>query len=134
MEPQVGSAETARTGPIHTERERWGFPCAQLIHPLLDTQNLRMDVKGRDCRSPENRPRWVERGTLHLLQKKIDAYVGGIRVLVPESVSFLEIISLLTVLPVFMLYRSGVQLYKYLFFFYKEAFYGANLFPHSGNV
>lgn len=42
----------------------------------------------------------------------------------PESVLFLEMISLLPVLLVFMLYRYGVQFYKYLFFFYKEAFYG----------
>lgn len=38
-------------------------------------------------------------------KKKSDACVGGIRVLEPESVLFLEIISLLPVLPVFMLYR-----------------------------
>lgn len=43
---------------------------------------------------------------LRLLQEKekSSACVGGIRVLEPESVLFLEIISLLTVLPVFMLY------------------------------
>lgn len=34
--------------------------------------------------------------------------------------------------PCLMLYRYSVQLYKYLFFFYKEAFYGAKLFPYCG--
>lgn len=68
-----------------------------------------------------------------LLLIKTDAYDGGIRVLEPESVCFLDFFSLLAMLPVFMLYRKLVQMYKNLFFFYKEAFYGAYLFPHSGN-
>lgn len=38
-------------------------------------------------------------------KEKSDACVGGIRVLEPESVLFLEIFSLLPMLPVFMLYR-----------------------------
>lgn len=34
--------------------------------------------------------------------------------------------------PCLMLYRYSVQLYKYIFFFYKEAFYGAKVFPDCG--
>jgi len=39
------------------------------------------------------------------IKEKSDACVRGIRVLEPESVLFLEMISLLTMLPFFMLYR-----------------------------
>lgn len=80
---------------------------------VMDTEQLRMNgwkggrliAKSR-C-SLEDWPRWAERGTLHLLQikERSDACVGGIWVLEPESVLFLEMISLLTMLPVFMLYR-----------------------------
>lgn len=67
----------------------------------------RSGVIVKSCRSP---------GELALLSRardapspatreKSDACVGGIRVLEPESVLFLEIFSLLPMLPVFMLYR-----------------------------
>lgn len=106
-----------RPGPTQQVSKRemgLSLRSAHSSNPVLDTDKLRMDemMEGRrlivkSCRSLENWRCWAERGTLHLLLKKekSDACVGGIRVLEPESVLFLEIFSLLPVLPVFMLYR-----------------------------
>ena len=134
MEPQDGSEETSTrqnwsASTSVKERERWGFPCAHLIHPILSwTQKSWGWMERRRLTAVLWRTgcagRW-EGCSISCREKEMsEACVGGLRVLEPESVSFLEIISLLPVLSVLMLYRWGVQLYKYLFFFYKEAFYG----------
>lgn len=99
--------------PAHRVRTEMGSPCARLCPAALNTSR-QMNVSGGErLERPAGSGRSDRK--LHLLLIKIDAYVGGIRVLQPEYRHFLDFLSLLTMLHVFMLYREHVQMYKYLF-------------------